>query len=473
MDKKRGVNIKINTTAFFIERLFSKAVRGMKIFAAVLSIAFFALAAGCGETPPVLGLLGGTNSESVTASTAVSNNTNSNNTNNGNTGNTNGTGNTENGTGTANGTGVGTNIGTVVDTTLPKSFSVEREFAIEEAAVSRMSQGGVSGAIIYAASDEGTYFKAKGISDKAAADRMKNTYQFRAASVTKSMVSTVVLQLYEEGKLSLDDKLNKYYDKAYPYSDIITIRQLCEHTSGIKNYASYMPFLMKAYPDPMHVYTEEDLIEVSRDMPPYPPGTRYNYSNTNYIFLGLIITKITGKSVGAELDARIFKPLGLSRTYYPSDAYFIGDDYAHGYDDYGKDSSIFDPTVAGAAGAVISTIDDLKKWSEALATGKLLKPQTHAERIKGSSAYSGYGIGVMTDSGFIGHTGVLPGYNTAMYYNPEKKCTIIIFFNNSKMAADSLLYDITDILYPYSSYQYSPGSRAARSNAAGPSGMAY
>ncbi|MGJ6969665.1 serine hydrolase domain-containing protein [Streptosporangium sp. G11] len=203
--------------------------------------------------------------------------------------------------------------------------------------------------------------------------------RYRIGSQTKGMTATVVLQLVKEGKLSLDDKLSAVLPKVVEKdlverADEITVGNLIELTSGIPEY--FGPDVDPL--DPTRTYRPTDLLAASRKKPrPVEIGT-FNYSNTNYILLGMIIEKLSGRSLAAELDRRLFVPLGMRDTYLPAKApEGIKGPHGHGYAPDKKTGTLRDvdkinATTMLGAGGVISTARDISAFQRALRQGKLL-----------------------------------------------------------------------------------------------------
>ncbi|MEV1172077.1 serine hydrolase domain-containing protein [Nonomuraea sp. NPDC049784] len=205
--------------------------------------------------------------------------------------------------------------------------------------------------------------------------------RYRIGSQTKQMTATVLLQLVKEGKLGLDDKLADVLPEVAQQdlverADEITLRQLLRHTSGIPDF-----FASGQFDDPFDFttyYPPIDLVKASRKLPRTgEPGAGFSYSNTNYVLLGLIIEKATGRSLSAELTRRLFAPLGMSRTYLPTrPPQGIRGPHGHGYypDAEGRPRDVDrqNASFGGAAGGVISTAHDVSAFYRAFNQGRLL-----------------------------------------------------------------------------------------------------
>ena len=301
----------------------------------------------------------------------------------------------------------------------------------------------VPGVVIAFWSDElnFSYVKSFGTSDIVSKAPMKSNDLFRIASITKTFVITVFLQLVDEKKVSLDDKLSKFYPD-FPRAGEITLRQLCNMTSGIFNYWETEDFVAWITEHPLKPVTPWEAISWAKDVPFYfNPGADFHYSNTNTYLIGLIIETLTGNKLEVEVKTRLIDRLNLTSTFFPTTLSFpVGLSYTKGYavdsDVKGpRDATEFlDLSLGWAAGSMISNIDDLKIWMRACADGTLLSETTQTERMKTVpfvAAKMNYGLGLMEYKGFYGHGGDIPGYHTIIMDSPERKTTIAVMLNSS------------------------------------------
>lgn len=266
--------------------------------------------------------------------------------------------------------------------------------------------------------------------------------EFRMASNTKTMMATLVLQLVAEGRLSLTDPVEKWLPGQVPDGAAITVRMLLNHTSGLFDFTDDPALVPSIIGRSRRRWTLAELLAVGVEHPPlFAPGTRFSYSNTNYVAIGEILERATGRSVAALVRDRIARPLGLEHTYYATDATWRGP-HAHGYEpdaghmpsavpaafrdiagprhDGHVDVSGIDPDWGGSAGAVVSTAPDWSRFYAALLSGRLLPPAQLAEmrttvpQDPRQPDGPGYGLGIQTGAlpcGTIwGHDGGLPGY---------------------------------------------------------------
>ncbi|MFI7372408.1 serine hydrolase domain-containing protein [Actinoplanes sp. NPDC049668] len=261
---------------------------------------------------------------------------------------------------------------------------------------------------------------------------------FRMGSNTKTFVSVVVLQLVGEGRLSLDDTVERWLPGVVSGNGNdgrrITVRNLLQHTSGLYNYTrditalgSQEGYLAHRYDH----YEAADLVALAtKHGPDFAPGTRWDYSNTNYILAGMIIERATGRTWATEVRARVLQPLGLRHTSEPGDRPSLPAPHAKGYHQWAPggtlyDTTRFNPTVADAAGSLITTPTDLARFWQALQRGRLLKPRQMAQLHETVLADTWqdfipgarYGLGIMfipnRCGGYWSHGGDVPGMSTA------------------------------------------------------------
>ncbi|MEV6212066.1 serine hydrolase domain-containing protein [Kitasatospora sp. NPDC051914] len=263
---------------------------------------------------------------------------------------------------------------------------------------------GFPGVVAYARRGERESRTAAGLADTANGERARPHQRFRIASNTKSFVSTVLLQLEGEGRLSLDDSVEKWLPGVVQGHGndgrAVTVRQLLNHTSGIYDPTTeaefFAPYLERHDRD--YVYTPRQVIaRAVRHEPVFAPGDRWEYSNTNYLLAGLVIEAVTRHSAPAEIRRRILAPLGLKDTSFPLTDPTIRGPHLHGYDLQGQDVTRFSPSYDWTAGAMISTVDDLARFHRALFTGKLLRPAQQRElltTVQFPEMPTAYGLGV-------------------------------------------------------------------------------
>ncbi|WP_211302687.1 serine hydrolase domain-containing protein [Allonocardiopsis opalescens] len=246
---------------------------------------------------------------------------------------------------------------------------------------------------------------------------------FRVGSVTKTFVATVVLQLADEGRLGLDDPIERHLPGVVPGGEDISVRQLLNHTSGLYNYTEAMD---ATYDNMLRPYTPQELLGFAFEHDPYfPPGEGWHYSNTNYAVAGLLIEELTGTPYGEQVERRILRPLGLRHTSVPGDDMTLPRPHARGYEpapDGGglRDVTELHPSGAWAAGEMVSTTADLERFLDALMEGRLTSDESLAEMretVATGVPGNAYGLGVASSDlscgGEVwGHSGGIFGFVT-------------------------------------------------------------
>ncbi|POM27871.1 D-alanyl-D-alanine carboxypeptidase precursor [Actinomadura rubteroloni] len=279
---------------------------------------------------------------------------------------------------------------------------------------------------------------ASGHGDLYAGAKADPAAQFRIGSNTKAFVSTVLLQLEAEGRLSLDDTVARWLPGALRDGDKVTVRQLLNHTSGIYDYMSDLGLLVtygvNLFADLK--YTPQQLVDIAnRNKPYFAPGGGWHYSNTNYILAGMVIRAVTGHDPAAEINRRIIVPLGLTSTYLPTGASKLSGDFMHGYE-FLLDVSASNTYVTGTAGGIVSTLKDEANFARALLTGKLLPPKQMEELRTAAPTGTdgtGYGIGLVRAQTPCGvawmHKGAVLGYINTWMSTPDGRRQVVIAMN--------------------------------------------
>ncbi|MDV7355395.1 serine hydrolase domain-containing protein [Rhodococcus oxybenzonivorans] len=333
---------------------------------------------------------------------------------------------------------------------------------LDEAIVNTMARASIPGVMVGVWGADGNYVKAFGVADKSSGAPMETDFYSRIGSVTKTFTVTGVLQLVDEGKVGLDDPIGKYID-GVPLGDQITIRQLARMQSGLANYSANEDFQKALIADPKANFTPQQLLGYAYAQPAtFPPGQGFEYSNTNTTLLGLVVEKVSGMSLADYVTQKIIDPLEMADTSFPN-SNAIPEPHPQGYTEQtadGKETTATDwnPSWGWAAGAMISTLEDLHIWAPALATGTLLQPATQEQRLQtvtapGLSTDVGYGLGIFDIAGWIGHNGSIPGYQTVSVYLPEKEMTLAIMINTDvpyegSEPSTALATAITEIISP-------------------------
>jgi CubicO group peptidase (beta-lactamase class C family) len=259
---------------------------------------------------------------------------------------------------------------------------------------------------------------------------------FRIGSITKQFTAVAILQLEEAGKLDLQDEITRFIPDYPTQGAKITIEHLLTHTAGIQDYTSIRDTTNRSMVD----YTPKEMIDYFKNQPMrFAPGTKWEYSNSGYFLLGYIIERVTGKSYATYLEEVFFKPLGMTNSLYASDISVIKN-RASGYTKTNKgfeNAPYISMTQPYAAGAILSTVEDLFKWHRAVQSGKLLKKESLNQaltryKLKDSSVTAyGYGwrLGNTYESPTIWHGGLINGFITMAMYLPKEDVYVVVFSN--------------------------------------------
>ena len=296
---------------------------------------------------------------------------------------------------------------------------------------------------------------AVGFSDRDTRTAMKPTDRMPAGSVGKTFVAATALQLIKAGKIGLDDKIEKYLGREpwfarLPNAKDITVRQLMNHTSGLVRYEFKEQFTKELTANPEKVWKPAELVAYLLDeKPPFEAGKGWNYSDTNYIVLGMIIEKVTGRKFYDEANKRLLKPLKLTDTIPQDGPRLKGvvQGYAGPNNRFGGTDAmlvngkfVINPQFEWTGGGYVSTTLDLARWARMIYEGKAFSPDLLSQVVDGVPApqlgrETKYGLGAIiykTQLGTAyGHSGFFPGYMTDMVYFPEHKVAVAIQVNTS------------------------------------------
>lgn len=279
------------------------------------------------------------------------------------------------------------------------------------------------------------YRKAFGMANLELDISMKPEMVFEIGSITKQFTAVSILMLMEQGKLNLDDEITKYIEDYPVHGHKITVHHLLTHTSGIKSYTG-----MEEWPQVWRKdFTPTELIDYFKNQPmDFAPGEDYAYNNSAYFILGYIIEEVSAKSYADFLNDNIFKPLGMTNSYYGSNSKIIKN-RASGYQnrDGFINADYLSMTQPYSAGSIMSTVDDLFKWNQAIKTNQLVtresidKAFTNYTLNDGSYINYGYGWGIneINGSPTIEHSGGIFGYTTNGIYLPEEDVFVSMFSN--------------------------------------------
>lgn len=338
-----------------------------------------------------------------------------------------------------------------------QSFKEETPELIEEEIASELqslldetlAEQEIPGAILYVDTPEGNWMGASGVANLKTKQPMKPSDRCRIGSITKTFVAVVVLQLYEEEELNLDDAIADWLPEdisdRLPQSKEITIYQLLNHTSSLPDYTENDDFNQAIIDYPSYQWTPQEVLEYVYDLEPQAaPGEEYSYSNTNYIVLELIVEAATGNTLAKELRDRIYTPLGLKNTFMEQKEAIPGG-FVSGYSDWDGDKKIDDMTQLEpwglGDGGIISNGADLARFARGLfADEELLEPETLEEMLDsvddGEGAEYGLGVSVWeTEWGEAwGHQGRTGGFLSTMMYLPNRDITVVAIANDADNA---------------------------------------
>lgn len=348
----------------------------------------------------------------------------------------------------------------------------------------------IPGVVVEVRTPQGRFTATSGTTRRGADVPPEGDTRFRIASITKTMTSAVIVQLAQEGRLRFGDPISTYVP-GVPNGGNITIDQLLRMRSGLYGYTNDPGFAATLDAHPDKVWTPQEVLDIAfRHPPEFPPGTAYDYSNTNYALLGLVAEKVGGKPLGQAFRERLFTPLALRATSLPAATdTSIPEPFSHGYMYGGSGYALVDkpypPDVqaaaeagtlqphdytnqnssyATAAGGAISTADDLATWIRALVGGRVFDPEFQrrwldspqaTDPAQPSAPQYGWGIERQTfapDATMYFHFGELPGFNSFSGYDPGNEVTVVIWSNltvapDSRPTANVLLVKVLEQIY--------------------------
>ncbi len=295
---------------------------------------------------------------------------------------------------------------------------------------------------------------ASGVADRHQRRAITPDTHMRIASISKIFTAVVILQLVEDGLLTLDAPLSTWFPNLVPNADAISVRNLLNHTSGLYDYLEDKNFQTLAYGNPSRRWQPDELVTYANQFPPsFAPNTpgNWDYSSTNYVILGMIAEEVTGRPLAEEMRQRIFEPLGLNQTFFAPDE-SIPEPSSRGYARTGEQTNV-SMTVVFATANLVSTEQDVVRFGRALFEGQLLQPTTMEqmyEFVNGHGQYTmphlEYGLGIMRNvlpvgpssnsqlrpvsaSTVMGHIGGFGGFRSALWYAPASGVTIALGVN--------------------------------------------
>lgn len=323
--------------------------------------------------------------------------------------------------------------------------------ALDQKVDSYLREKNFQGTVLIA--KQGKVLLSRGYGLANAEHNVPNTPQtvFRIGSITKQFTAVAILQLQEQGKLSVNDPISKYLPD-YPQGDKITIHHLLTHTSGIPSITKF-PNLSEIERQPS---TPTTVITYFKDLPlEFEPGSDCKYSDSGYIVLGAIVEKVAGVSYEKYVQDHFFSPLGMKATYFDHNQSVIphrAAGYGVGANGEKVNAEFIEMSFPHGAGSLASTAEDLYRWDRALKEGKLLSKdltkklfQVQAASENNHIAY-GYGFFVDSEKHTVGHMGSIEGFRAASYRHLDGDVTLILLSNQESTKAVALEQDLYSLL---------------------------
>jgi D-alanyl-D-alanine carboxypeptidase len=368
----------------------------------------------------------------------------------------------------------------------------------------------IPGAVVLLRTPQDSFTVTYGTTRLDSSRRPTASTRFRIASNTKTMTSAVVLQLAQAGRLSLNDPVSKYVS-GVPNGKSITIADLLDMRSGLYNYTDDPLIASSIDSDPTKVWTTQQLLAIASAHPRNSaPDTTFEYNNTNYLLLGLVIESVDHRSLAQAMQDRLFGPLGMKNTLLPAaTTSTIPPPFSHGYlygsssvaltgnppyteaqkaaivngSDRPKDYTDVNHSFAAAAGGVVSDANDLATWIKALVSGRLFSPKFQhiwfnsiQQEEPDNPKSLGYGYGITRlqwrPNTIYFHGGETPGYNSFIGYDPTNRVTLVVWTNltvsfDEAPTANALMLKVLDRIYKVS--PLAPQAAAALAPTSSPS----
>lgn len=299
----------------------------------------------------------------------------------------------------------------------------------------KLGRDGPGVAVLVARGDQVLYRGARGMASIELGVPLSADQAFRIGSVTKQFAAAALLKLIDDGRAKLDDPLSKYVP-GYPQGDKVTLLQLLNHTSGIKSYTGIPGYMDNPI---RRELTTAQLIDEFKNQPiDFAPGEAWRYNNSGYVLVGAVIEAITGKTWHQFVDEALLAPNKLARTVYPGETKLIKG-MASGYGVDPAEGVIVDNMISmtqpHAAGALVSTVDDLWRWNRVLHGGKVLSAASYGRMIapEGKAAASSYGFGISSQKlrgqTLYQHGGGINGFVSSLAYLPQTQTSVVLLRN--------------------------------------------
>lgn len=302
------------------------------------------------------------------------------------------------------------------------------------------------GTVVLVAKDGKILFrKAYGLASVELEAPMQPGMVFRIGSITKQVTAAAVLKLMEEGKVDLEAPIARYVDELPKAWEAVTVEQLLQHTGGIPTHKAAQNYKARMRED---MTPAEILKAFAVDQPlEFEPDTKYRYTDTGYILLGMLIEKVSGQTYADFVQKRFFEPLGLKHMRYGSETELIPG-LVPGYTKGPKPCAYRSTTQAFASGGLVSDADDVARWLLALYEGKVLKPESLGRMMAplklkdGKEVGYGHGIGFrpLGKARLAGHAGGVPGFKSWAEADPATRTLVIILNNTDAPSGDDAAY---------------------------------
>lgn len=318
-------------------------------------------------------------------------------------------------------------------------FSLDDQTLIDSIVDGELHESGTPGALVaLSIPGRGATTRAYGIGNLETGAPPTTEDHVRIASITKTFVATLLLQMVDEGRIGLDMPLSEF-DFDLPNARSSTLAQLLGMTSGIFSYTEDEAFEAGYSADPSMPYTPDDALAAARSHDPYfAPGEGFHYSDTNYIIAGKIAERLTGSNLPDLVSERILVPQQLTATTFPVNDPSMPAPSLDGYMASAGGGPVMhvtesNPDAAWAAGALVSNLGDLVRWSRMLVDGTLLSAELQQRRLQtvpiAPESPASYGLGIMEIGGFYGHNGGIAGYSTMMLRDPVDMSMVVVATN--------------------------------------------
>jgi len=319
---------------------------------------------------------------------------------------------------------------------------------LDAIAAEAFAKSGPGGSVIVVKDGKTLLRKGYGMADLELGVPAKPEMVFRIGSMGKQFTAVAILQLVKEGKVKFDDPLSQYVPD-FPGAEAITVEQLLTHTSGVRSYNDVPSAMIGIREDK----TPMQLVEgIRNEKPAFAPGESWMYSNSGYLFLGIIIEKASGMKFADYMQTKLFTPLGLKNTFVEDESQIVAGrvrGYAIGPDNVLRNAGYMNMTFPYAAGSIETNVDDLARWNELLVAGKVIDKElvdrawTESRTKDGKPTGYGYGWYVSDEDGvhFVVHGGAITGFRSSGVLVPEKKLFVGVL-HNALSSGNDMLYTL-------------------------------